>query len=52
MTLILRPPGRGNWSPITVTFEGARAQALALFVRPGLFMTIGPDLFRICEVRP
>lgn len=48
MTLVLKPRGRGNWTPLTVTIEGSRAQAL-LFQVGATFVLAGHS-FRICKV--
>lgn len=50
MTLILRPRGRGNWSTLSVTIEGARA--VPLLFRRGDPFTLAGRTFRIVEVRP
>ena len=50
MTLILVPPGRGRWSPLTVAIEGDRAAPL-LF-RVGQRIELGGVLFRIQKVMP
>lgn len=47
--LILKPQGRGNWAPLTVTIEGKRAAPL--FFQVGGFFTITGRIYRICEVR-
>jgi len=49
--LICKPKGRGNWKPITVHVDGARA-TLPMFVRVGELLTLGGVVWRICEVRP
>lgn len=49
MVLVLKPPGRGKWSPIIVTITGRRAAPM-LFRRGDLF-PLGGALFRIAEVR-
>ena len=50
MTLILRPPGRGKWSPITVAIEGRHAIPLAFKV--GDPFTLADRVFRISRVFP
>ena len=50
MTLILRPPGRGNWTPLHVSIEGKRAAPL--LVRVGQLLPLGGVLFRISKVLP
>lgn len=51
MTLVLRPPGRGNWAPLIVRIEGKRFAPMAENVRPGMFFTLGSRTYRIAEVR-
>ncbi len=46
--LILRPPGRGNWSPLIVSVEGKRAAPL--LVRKGQTLALGGVVFRIARV--
>lgn len=48
MTLILKPKGRGNWSPITIEVTGRRA--LPLLIQRGQTMTLGGLVWRICRV--
>lgn len=59
--LILRPKGRGNWSPVQLQvndqntlprlmFDSGRGAPL--LVRVGATIPIGGVLFRVCEVRP
>lgn len=50
MTLILVPPGRGRWSPLTVGIEGVRAAPL--FFRVGQRIELGGRVFRIQRVLP
>jgi len=50
VTLVLKPAGRGNWSPVTLTVAGARA--CPILVVPGQLLHIGGVTFRICEVKP
>ena len=50
MTLICKPKGKGNWSPITMAIEGKRAGPL-LF-RVGSTFFLGGGTFRICRVLP
>lgn len=46
--LILKPKGRGNWSPVTVDIKGQRAGPL-LF-RVGTYVLLGGVTFRIHKV--
>lgn len=50
MILILRPPGRGNWAPITVAIEGRHAIPLAF--RVGDLFILADRVFRIARVLP
>lgn len=49
MTLLCRPPGRGNWRLVTVIVDW---EPNPLFVRPGQPVTIGQRVLRIVEVKP
>lgn len=48
--LILRPIGRGNWTPLIVTVQGERAAPM--LVKKGDRIPIGGVVFRVAEVRP
>lgn len=48
MTLLLKPKGRGNWSGLTLSLDGSRAQPL-LF-RVGELITLAGVVYRICKV--
>lgn len=48
--LILKPAGRGNWTPLTMAIEGARAAPL--LVRVGQTMVLGGVTFKISKVLP
>lgn len=50
MTLLLRPPGKGNWSPVIVVIDGRHAVPLE-FRRGDLFPLAG-QVFRIVKVLP
>ena len=50
MILILVPPGRGNWSPITIAIEGRHAVPLG-FKRGDAF-PLGGVIFTISKVLP
>lgn len=50
MTLVLKPQGRGNWTPLLMAVEGKRAAPL--LVRVGQLLPLGGVVFRIAEVRP
>ena len=48
--LILRPQGRGNWAPVVMAIEGARAAPL--LVKAGQLITLGGIVWRISKVLP
>lgn len=48
--LILRPKGRGNWSPAVLTIEGKRATPL--LIRRGHEIVIGGVTYRVSKVLP
>lgn len=48
--LILKPKGRGRWTPITMAIEGPRASPL--LIRAGQLITLGGVVWRICRVLP
>lgn len=48
MTIELKPLGRGNWAPLVMQLDGARAQPL-LF-RVGEVIKLAGVSFRICKV--
>lgn len=50
MTLILKPRGKGNWSPLIVVIEGQRAAPI--LVRRGQLIPLGGVTYRIVEVKP
>jgi hypothetical protein len=50
LTLILRPPGRGNWSPLVLAIEGKRAAPLLVW--RGQLLTLGGVVYRIARVQP
>lgn len=52
MTLILRPPGRGNWAATTVMLQQSKHSPLPLEVFVGQLWTLGGKVFRVSEVRP
>ena len=49
MTLLCRPPGRGNWRLVAISID---FEPNPLFVRRGQLVTIGDRVLRIVEVRP
>jgi len=46
--VVLKPVGRGNWSPVRMVIEGRHVTPL--LVRPGDRMVLGGVLLRVCEV--
>lgn len=50
MTLLLKPPGRGNWLPVTVIIDGRHAVPLGF--KAGDQFVLGGVTFRISRVFP
>ena len=50
MTLILKPPGKGNWAHVTVVIDGSHA--IPLVYKIGDPFPLGDRIFRICKVLP
>lgn len=50
MTLILKPKGRGNWTPLVVTIQGERATPL--LINRGQTLQLGGVTYRIHKVPP
>jgi hypothetical protein len=52
VTLILRRLGRGNWSPITLTFDEKRHQTLPapIEARRGARVQLGEQTYRVSKV--
>ena len=48
--LILRPQGRGNWTPLVVAVEGLRAAPL--LIKVGQLVPLGGIVWRISKVLP
>lgn len=48
--LLLKPRGRGNWTPLVVAIEGKRASPL--LIRPGQTLVLGGVTYRIARVDP
>jgi len=48
--LILRPQGRGNWSPLILAIEGKRAAPM--LVRKGDRLPLGGVVYRVAKVMP
>jgi hypothetical protein len=52
MTLILRPPGRGNWKPVTLTVSQCRNSPLPLEFHVNQRVTLAGHVLRIAKVLP
>ncbi len=50
MTIILRPPGRGNWQTTVVTIEQSKHAPVPIEVYVGQVLTLGTRVFRVCRV--
>jgi hypothetical protein len=50
LTVLLRPPGRGNWQITTVVIDGPKHAPLPLEVTPGAIITIAGRVFRVVRV--
>ncbi len=50
MTVILRPPGRGNWQPVVLTIAQSKNSPLPLYVEPGQIVNIGGQNLRVVAV--
>jgi hypothetical protein len=50
VTLLLRPPGRGNWQLVVVTIEGLRNAPLPIVFARGQRIEFGGLPFRIVGV--
>ena len=47
--IVLKPKGRGNWTSVLMSLDGARVSPL--LIRVGQTFTLGGVVWRICEVR-
>jgi len=54
MTLILRRIGRGNWSPVRLTYDAARQERLPVLVeaRVGALLPLAGVVYRVSKVLP
>lgn len=52
MTLILRPPGRGCWRPVTLCVEGKPHLPPPMYFAVGQRITLGGMVFRVAKVLP
>jgi hypothetical protein len=50
VTLILRPPGRGNWTPVVVTIAQSRHAPVPLEFHVGQRVEFGGQMLRVCAV--
>lgn len=50
MTLLAKPCGRGNWTPMRLVYAGPQLAPFTAVV--GECFTLGGVLWRICEVLP
>lgn len=50
MILTLRPPGKGNWKPVTLVIEHSKHAPLPLYVVRGQRLEIGGQVFRVARV--
>lgn len=48
--LVLRPPGRGNWSPVRIIIDETRNAPKPLLFRKGERVTLGGIVFRVVRV--
>lgn len=49
MTIVAKPVGPGNWTPMLLTYAGPQLAPFTVVV--GERFTLGERLWRICEVR-
>lgn len=49
MTVVCKPTGRGNWSPLCLTYDGP--QMAPFVVRVGEVFNLAGIRWRVCEVR-
>lgn len=52
MTLTLRPPGRGNWTPVLLVVDEGRNCPLPLEFHVNQRVELGGHVFRIAKVTP
>jgi hypothetical protein len=50
MSVICKPVGRGNWSPMVLEYGGPQLAPFTCSV--GEQFSLGGVLWRVCEVRP
>lgn len=52
MTLILRPPGRGNWRIVTLVVTGDPHLPPPMYFARGQRIELGGMVFRVAKVMP
>lgn len=52
MTLLLKPPGRGAWTPLLLRIEHSKHAPLPLEVHVGQRISIAGRVFRVAKVMP
>lgn len=52
MTLTLRPPGRGNWKPVTLIVTGTPHLPPPMYFARGQRIELGGMWFRVSKVTP
>lgn len=52
MTLVLRPVGRGNWTPVLLAITDSKHAPLPLEVFRGQRVNVAHHVFRISKVLP
>lgn len=50
MTLVLKPPGRGSWTPVLVTIQRSKHAPLPLCVARGQHVQLGGQTYRVAQV--
>lgn len=50
--LVLKPPGRGNWTPLVVALTESRHAPRPLEVHKGQRWTIAGRVYRVAKVMP
>lgn len=51
-TVVLRPPGKGNWTPVVVRVEQSRNAPLPLEFHRNQRVQIGGHVLRVAKVMP
>jgi hypothetical protein len=50
MTLVLKPPGRGRWSPVLVTIQPSKNAPPPMYVACGQRVQLGGQTYRVAQV--